>query len=91
MGKNYRVKAEVIITAPLEKVWEYSMDISKIPEFHPRVDKVDFISGKTTREEGVSYQCNILEGKNKGTCIEKVIDSYEEIYDKHPFRLVGIK
>jgi hypothetical protein len=74
MEKKYRVKAEVIINVPLEKVWEFNMDISKIPEFHPRVNKVDYISGKTTREEGVSYQCNILEGKNKGTCIEKVIE-----------------
>ncbi len=74
MGKRLRVKAEVIINAPLEKVWEFSMDISKIPEFHPRVKKVDYISGKTIREEGVSYQCNILEGKGKGTCIEKVTE-----------------
>ena len=74
MGKKLKAKAEVIINAPLKKVWEFSMDISKIPEFHPRVNKVDYISNKTIREEGISYQCNILEGKGKGTCIEKVTE-----------------
>ena len=74
MGKKLKAEAEVIINAPLKKVWEFSMDISKIPEFHPRVNKVDYISNKTIREEGISYQCNILEGKGKGTCIEKVTE-----------------
>ncbi len=74
MEKKLRAKAEVIINTPLKKVWEFSLDISKIPEFHPRVNKVVYISGKTIREEGVSYQCNILEGKGKGTCIEKVTE-----------------
>lgn len=74
MENRLRVKAEVIIKAPLEKVWDFSLDISKIPEFHPRVNKVDYISGKAIREEGVSYQCNIREGKGKGTCVEKVTE-----------------
>jgi uncharacterized membrane protein len=74
MTRKLRVRAEVTVSAPLEKVWEYSMDISKIPEFHPRVNKVDFISGKTMREVGVSYQCNIIEASGKGTCVEKVTE-----------------
>jgi len=48
------------------------MDLSKIPEFHPRVFKVDLLSGKAFREAGVSYQCHLLGGKH--TCIEKDIE-----------------
>jgi hypothetical protein len=48
------------------------MDLTKIPEFHPRVVKVDLLSGKTLREPGASYQCHLLGGKH--TCIEKDIE-----------------
>ena len=48
------------------------MDLTKIPEFHPRVVKVDLISGKSVREPGVSYQCHLSGGKH--TCIEKDIE-----------------
>ena len=47
------------------------MDITKIPEFHPRVVKVDLLSGKALREAGVSYQCHVSGGKH--TCVEKDI------------------
>jgi len=46
----FRSKQEVIINEPLEAVWSSSMDLTKIPEFHPRVVKVDLLSGKTLRE-----------------------------------------
>ena len=48
------------------------MDLSRIPTYHPRVNKVDLISGKQFREAGASYQCNLSDGKN--TCIEKDIE-----------------
>jgi hypothetical protein len=48
------------------------MDLTKIPEFHPRVVKVDLLSGKTFREPGASYQCHLSDGKH--TCIEKDIE-----------------
>src|SRR5246500_5716038 len=48
------------------------MDLTKIPEFHPRVVKVDLLSGKTLREPGASYQCHLSGGKH--TCIEKDIE-----------------
>jgi len=48
------------------------MNLSKIAEYHPRVNKVDLISGKQFREAGVSYQCHLIDGKN--TCIEKDIE-----------------
>lgn len=72
MQPPFRSKQEVIINAPLAAVWSFSMDLTKIPEFHPRVVKVDLISGKTFREPGVSYQCHLSGGKH--TCIEKDIE-----------------
>jgi hypothetical protein len=72
MRPPFRSKQEVIINAPLEAVWAFSMDITKIPEFHPRVFKVELLSGKKFREAGVSYRCHLSGGKH--TCIEKDIE-----------------
>jgi hypothetical protein len=69
---KFQSKQEVIIHAPLEEVWEFNMDLSKIAEYHPRVNKVDLLSGKQFRDTGVSYQCHLKDGKN--TCIEKDIE-----------------
>jgi len=68
----FRSKQEVIINAPLEAVWSFSMDLTKIPVFHPRVVKVDLLSGKALREPGASYRCHLSGGKH--TCIEKDIE-----------------
>jgi hypothetical protein len=64
----FRSKQEVIVNAPLEAVWSFGMDLTKIAEFHPRVVKVDLLSGKTLREPG----CHLSGGKH--TCIEKDIE-----------------
>ena len=72
MRPPFRSKQEVIIKAPLEAVWEFNMDLTKIPEFHPRVMKVDLISGKSSREAGVAYQCHLTGGKH--TCVEKDVE-----------------
>ena len=72
MQPPFRSKQEVIINAPLEAVWLFNMDLTKIPEYHPRVVKVDLLSGKTFREPGTSYQCHLAGGKH--TCIEKDIE-----------------
>src|SRR5262245_10747811 len=72
MRPPFRSKQEVIINAPLEAVWSFSMDLKKIPEFHPRVFKVDLIDGKAFREPGVSYQCHLSGGKH--SCIEKDVE-----------------
>lgn len=72
MRPPFRSKQEVIINAPLEAVWSFSMDLTKIPEFHPRVFKFDLLAGKAFREAGVSYQCHLSGGKH--TCIEKDIE-----------------
>jgi len=72
MKPKFQSEQEVIINAPLEKVWEFNQDLSKIAEYHPRVNKVDLISDKQFREAGVSYQCHLSDGKH--TCIEKDIE-----------------
>ena len=72
MQPPLRSKQEVIINAPLGAVWSFSMDLTKIPDFHPRVFKVDLLDGKAFREPGVSYQCHLSGGKH--TCIEKDIE-----------------
>lgn len=72
MKPPFRSKQEVIINAPLQDVWAFSMDLTKIPVFHPRVVKVDLLSGKAHREPGVAYQCHLVGGKH--TCIEKDIE-----------------
>ena len=72
MKPKFQSRQEAIINAPLEKVWEFNQDLSKIAAYHPRVDKVDLVSGKQFREEGVAYQCHIAGSKH--TCIEKDIE-----------------
>ena len=72
MKPPFRSKQEVIVNAPLETVWEFGMDITRIPEFHPRVIKVELLSGKARREPGVSYLCHLAGGKH--TCVEKDIE-----------------
>jgi len=69
---KFQSRQSVTINAPLEKVWEFGQDLSRIAEYHPRVNKVDLISGKQFREAGAAYQCHLSDGKN--TCIEKDIE-----------------
>jgi len=72
MRPPFRSKQTVIINAPLEAVWAFNMGITKIPEFHPRVVKMELLSGKSLREPGVSYRCHLSGGKH--TCVEKDIE-----------------
>lgn len=72
MRPPFRSRQHVVINAPLETVWAFSMDLTKIPTFHPRVVKVDLLSGKAQREPGVAYRCHLKGGKH--TCIEKDIE-----------------
>jgi len=69
---KFQSRQSVTINAPLEKVWEFGQDLSRIAEYHPRVNKVDLISGKQFREAGAAYQFHLSDGKN--TCIEKDIE-----------------
>ena len=72
MKPPFRSKQEIVINAPLETVWAFNMDLTKIPTFHPRVVKVDLLSGKAQREPGVAYQCHLVGGKHR--CIEKDVE-----------------
>jgi hypothetical protein len=87
---KFQTKQSVIINSPLEKVWEYNLDLSKIADYHPRVKKVDLISGKQFREPGVSYQCHLKDGKN--TCVEKDIQiiTMEKIVTVFPSDTMGL-
>lgn len=86
----FRSKQKVIVNAPLEEVWAFNMDLTKIPEFHPRVVKVDLLSGKASREAGVAYRCHLAGGKH--TCVEKDIEiiPYEKIVTVLPEDTFGI-
>ena len=72
MRPKFQSSQSVSINATLEKVWTYGLDLSRIPTYHPRVNKVELVSGKQFREEGVAYQCHLADGKN--TCVEKDIE-----------------
>jgi uncharacterized membrane protein len=62
----------VIVNAPIDKVWEFNQDLTKIATYHPRVNKVDILSDRSRRGEGIAYQCHLSDGKN--TCLEKDIE-----------------
>ena len=72
MRPPFRSRQEVIIHAPLEEVWAFGMDLTRIPEYHPRVFKVDLMEGRKSRGAGVSYRCHLSGGKH--TCVEKDIE-----------------
>jgi hypothetical protein len=70
MRLPFRSKQELIINAPSETVWEFNMDITKIPSFHPRVVEVELLSGKACREP--KYKRHLSDGKH--TCVEKDLE-----------------
>ena len=67
-----RFRHAVTIDAPLEAVWEYGSDLSRISEFHPRVDKVELIDGRSQRAAGVGYKCHLRGGRH--TCVERDVE-----------------
>ncbi len=87
---RFQSKQEVVIHAPLQAVWEFGQDLTKIPEYHPRVKTVDLISGKRQREQGVAYKCYLKDGKN--TCVEKDLEvvPMERIVTALPEDTMGI-
>lgn len=72
MRPPFRSKQEIIINAPLDAVWAFNIDLTKIPDFHPRALRVDLLSGKAFREPGASYQCHFSGGKH--TCVEQDVE-----------------
>lgn len=67
---------EILVDAPLKRVWEIACDVTLIPQYHPQVDEVDLIAGQAQRSLGTRYQCKILHGRRAGSCIEEVV-AYE--------------
>src|SRR5713226_4440566 len=68
----FQSRQEVVIHAPLQVVWEFNQDLTNIAVYHPRVKRVDLISGKRQRGNGVAYRCYLKDGKN--TCVEKDLE-----------------
>jgi len=73
MNQEAQWTVEILVDAPLKRVWEVAEDITLIPQYHPEVDKVDLIAGQAKRSLGTKYQCNILEGRRAGSCVEEVV------------------
>jgi len=65
-------RQEVVIHAPLQVIWEYHQDLTHIAAYHPRVERVDLISGTHQRGMDVAYRCHLNGGKH--TCVEKDIE-----------------
>jgi len=86
----FQSRQEVVIHAPLQAVWEFSQDLTNIAAYHPRVKRVDLISGKSQRGKGVAYRCYLKDGKN--TCVEKDIEvvPMERIVTALPEDTMGI-
>lgn len=74
MDKKFQWKVQITINAPVEKVWDATEDISSIPEIHPDVKSVKFISDQARRAPGVEYMCVVPDGPRKGSCVEKVVE-----------------
>jgi hypothetical protein len=68
----FQSRQEVVIHAPLQAVWEFNQDLTSIAAYHPRVERVDLISGTSQRGKEVAYRCHLKDGKN--TCVEKDIE-----------------
>jgi hypothetical protein len=81
---------EVVIQAPLQAVWEFNQDLTNIAAYHPRVERVELISGKRKRGKGVAYRCHLKDGKN--TCVEKDLEvvPMERIVTALPEDTMGI-
>jgi len=80
----------VTIAAPLEEVWTYGMDLSNIPEYNPRVAKVELDGGDSQRAAGVSYQCHLVGGRHSCTEEDVEIVPMARIVTRLPFDTLGI-
>src|SRR5437764_14848574 len=86
----FQSRQEVVIHAPLQAVWEFGQDLTNIAVCQPRVKRVDLISGKRERGNGVAYRCYLKDGKN--TCVEKDLEvvPMERIVTALPEDTMGI-
>ena len=86
----FQSSQEVVIHAPLQVVWEFNQDLTSIALYHPRVKKVELVSGTNRRGNGVAYRCYLTDGKN--TCVEKDLEvvPMERIVTALPEDTMGI-
>ncbi len=86
----FQSRQEVLIYAPLQVVWDFNQDLTNIAVYHPRVKRVDLISGTRQRGEGVAYRCHLTDGKH--TCVEKDLEvvPMERIVTALPEDTMGI-
>ncbi|HEY1354246.1 MAG TPA: SRPBCC family protein [Ktedonobacteraceae bacterium] len=86
----FRSRQEIVIHAPLHYIWEFHQDLTNIAVYHPRVERVELISGKRERGRGVAYRCHLKDGKN--TCVEKDLEvvPMERIVTALPEDTMGI-
>jgi hypothetical protein len=86
----FQSRQAVVIHAPLQVVWEFNQDLTNIAAYHPRVARVELISGKRERGRGVAYRCHLKDGKN--TCVEKDLEvvPMERIVTALPEDTMGI-
>lgn len=86
----FRSRQEVVIHAPLQVVWEFNQDLTNIAVYHPRVKRVELISGERQRGNGVAYRCYLTDGKHR--CVEKDLEvvPMERIVTALPEDTMGI-
>jgi hypothetical protein len=86
----FQSRQEVLIHAPLQVVWDFHQDLTNIAVYHPRVKRVDLISGQRQRGNGVAYRCHLTDGKH--TCVEQDLEvvPMERIVTALPEDTMGI-
>jgi uncharacterized membrane protein len=56
----FQSRQEVVIHAPLQAVWEFNQDLTNIAAYHPRVKRVDLISGKSQNYSTKSLKAKLF-------------------------------
>ncbi len=67
------VVSELVVDAPVEKVWAAWDDFGNIDRFNPAINKSRLLEGSPQGGEGASRQCDLADGKN--FVRERVIES----------------
>lgn len=62
-----------VVSAPLASVWNVIEDLSLIPEYHPDVHQVQFLTGQARRARDVRYKC-FTPGKSGAWFVEEVVE-----------------
>ena len=70
--KTFRGEQTVTIRAPRAQIWRYAMDLAKVPEYNPRVARVESASGDGQRAAGVKYRCHLVGGAHH--CTEEDVE-----------------